>query len=155
MAKMSFSGKGGRIRRRTGGAAGGKSPARSAEDAVRELKAGNSPPSGEDYRERSLAIHGLVCARCGREFSGKRRHLLTVHHRDGDHHNNPSDGSNWENLCVDCHDDVHSRTVHGEYVAGGSDHERRLVYGEGEGGDGSGGSSLGDILRKALEEKKA
>jgi hypothetical protein len=26
------------------------------------------------------------------------------------------DGSNWENLCVDCHDDEHSRGILGEYL---------------------------------------
>ena len=30
--------------------------------------------------------------------------MLTVHHKDHDHDNNPPDGSNWENLCVYCHD---------------------------------------------------
>jgi len=29
---------------------------------------------------------------------------LTVHHRDHNHDNNPPDGSNWELLCVYCHD---------------------------------------------------
>jgi len=58
----------------------------------------------------------LVCAKCGREFGDKDRHLLTVHHRDGNHMNNPPDGSNWENLCIYCHDDEHSRTVLGDYL---------------------------------------
>jgi 5-methylcytosine-specific restriction endonuclease McrA len=64
-----------------------------------------------NYRERSLQLHGLICAKCGREFDSKNRHLLTVHHKDGNPKNNPSDGSNWENLCVWCHDDEHSRGV--------------------------------------------
>jgi hypothetical protein len=68
------------------------------------------------YREQSLKIHGLICAKCAREFDFKTRHLLTVHHKDGNHHNNPSDGSNWENLCVYCHDDEHSRGILGDYV---------------------------------------
>ncbi len=71
---------------------------------------------GSDYRERSLKIHGLICAKCGREFDEKTRHLLTVHHKDGNHMNNPPDGSNWENLCVYCHDDEHSRELLGEYL---------------------------------------
>jgi predicted HNH restriction endonuclease len=74
-------------------------------------------PAG-DYRERSLKIHGLVCAKCGREFTGKNRRLLTVHHKDGNHHNNPADGSNWENLCVYCHEDEHSRGLLGDYLRG-------------------------------------
>ncbi|HBG91841.1 MAG TPA: HNH endonuclease, partial [Nitrospiraceae bacterium] len=53
----------------------------------RELKEGNAPVS--DYREQSLKIHGLICAKCGREFDFKDRQLLTVHHKDGNHQNNP------------------------------------------------------------------
>ncbi len=70
-----------------------------------------------NYRERSLERHGLICARCAREFSQKDRHLLTVHHKDGNHDNNPADGSNWENLCVYCHDDEHSRKLLGRYYS--------------------------------------
>ena len=69
------------------------------------------------YRERSLALHGWICAKCAREFERADLHLLTVHHKDGNHHNNPPDGSNWENLCVYCHDDEHSRNVLAEYLA--------------------------------------
>jgi hypothetical protein len=61
------------------------------------------------YREKSLSIHPWICARCGMEFTLKNLHLLTVHHRDHDHDNNPADGSNWENLCVYCHDNEHRR----------------------------------------------
>lgn len=59
------------------------------------------------YRERALALFPNVCARCGREFSGKNLRELTVHHKDNDHMNNPPDGSNWELLCIYCHDDEH------------------------------------------------
>ena len=72
-----------------------------------------------NYRERSLERHGLICARCAREFSEKDRRLLTVHHKDGNHDNNPADGSNWENLCVYCHDDEHSRKLLGSYYSEG------------------------------------
>ena len=85
---------------------------RPIEEIVKELKK-NAPVS--DYRERSLKIHGLICAKCGREFDEKSRNLLTVHHKDGNHQNNPPDGSNWENLCTYCHDDEHSREGLGEY----------------------------------------
>jgi len=61
------------------------------------------------YREQSLRIHPWVCARCGREFTLKNLNLLTVHHKDHNHNNNPPDGSNWENLCVYCHDAEHGR----------------------------------------------
>ncbi len=91
-----------------------KGSGKSIADIVRALKRQNRPPS--DYREMSLRIHGLICAKCGREFEEKDRHLLTVHHKDGNHHNNPSDGSNWENLCVYCHEDEHSRGILGDYL---------------------------------------
>jgi len=61
------------------------------------------------YREQSLRIHPWVCARCGRDFTHKNLHMLTVHHKDHNHDNNPPDGSNWENLCIYCHDNEHSR----------------------------------------------
>ncbi|MBI4799348.1 MAG: HNH nuclease family protein [Desulfarculus sp.] len=66
-------------------------------------------PAKPGYREQSLRLHGLICAKCAREFAPKDSHLLTVHHKDGNYRNNPPDGSNWENLCVYCHDDEHSR----------------------------------------------
>jgi len=93
-----------------------KSPSSEKDPAafVRDLK--KSLPVRESYRERSLAIHGLICARCGREFEPAQRQLLTVHHRDGNHQNNPPNGSNWENLCIYCHEDSHSRELLGEYL---------------------------------------
>ncbi len=61
----------------------------------------------QGYRERAFALFPHICGRCGREFSGKRLRELTVHHKDHDHTNNPPDGSNWELLCLYCHDDEH------------------------------------------------
>jgi hypothetical protein len=61
------------------------------------------------YREKALKIYPWICGRCGREFSGKRLRELTVHHRDHNHDNNPPDGSNWELLCLYCHDNEHAR----------------------------------------------
>jgi len=61
------------------------------------------------YRGQALKMFPWICARCGREFSGKRVRELTVHHKDHNHDNNPPDGSNWELLCIYCHDDEHSR----------------------------------------------
>lgn len=60
------------------------------------------------YREQALKILPWICGRCGREFSGKRLKELTVHHKDHDHENNPPDGSNWELLCIYCHDMEHT-----------------------------------------------
>ena len=65
----------------------------------------------QGYRAQSLKIHPWVCGRCGREFNHKNLHELTVHHKDHDHDNNPPDGSNWENLCIYCHDNEHARLV--------------------------------------------
>ncbi len=61
------------------------------------------------YREQSLRLHPWVCARCGREFTRANLHELTVHHKDHNHDNNPPDGSNWENLCLYCHDYEHQK----------------------------------------------
>ena len=61
------------------------------------------------YRERALKLFPWVCTKCGREFDGKSLHQLTVHHKDHNHNNNPPDGSNWELLCIYCHDDEHGR----------------------------------------------
>lgn len=63
------------------------------------------------YRERALKLYPWICTRCGREFSGARLRELTVHHKDHNHDNNPSDGSNWELLCLYCHDNEHSREL--------------------------------------------
>ena len=64
-----------------------------------------------DYREQALKLYPWVCGRCGREFTRENLHELTVHHRDHDHDNNPPDGSNWELLCLYCHDNEHARHV--------------------------------------------
>jgi hypothetical protein len=67
------------------------------------------------YRERALKLFPWICARCGREFTGKRVRELTVHHKDHNHDNNPPDGSNWELLCLYCHDNEHSRYLDEEW----------------------------------------
>ena len=84
---------------------------------IRETKqAGRARDQG--YRARSLALHGWICALCAREFEASTLHLLTVHHKDGNHERNPPDGSNWENLCVYCHEAEHSRGLLGDYLTG-------------------------------------
>ena len=98
----------------------GKRPTADASALVKEARAAALARS-QSYRERSLALHGWICAKCAREFDAPNLHLLTVHHRDGNHNNNPPDGSNWENLCVDCHDDEHSREILADYVSGKDD----------------------------------
>ncbi len=61
----------------------------------------------KEYREQALRMYPHICARCGREFAGKKLRELTVHHKDHNHDNNPPDGSNWELLCLYCHDNEH------------------------------------------------
>jgi hypothetical protein len=67
--------------------------------------------SEQAYRDQALKLFPWICARCAREFSGRSLRELTVHHKDHDHQNNPSDGSNWELLCLYCHDNEHSRQL--------------------------------------------
>ena len=76
------------------------------------------------YRERALKLFDPVCARCGREFEGKRLRELTVHHKDHNHNNNPPDGSNWELLCVYCHDNEHSRYQDAQWLEPGGSEEQ-------------------------------
>jgi len=85
----------------------------------------------QTYREQSLKIHPWVCARCGREFTNKNLHLLTVHHKDHNHDNNPPDGSNWENLCIYCHENEHRRYldhIAGEGVETGKEEQESLTH---------------------------
>jgi len=86
------------------------------DEMVRNMRREAEAPS--NYRVHSLKLHGWICAKCGREFEQHNLHLLTVHHKDGNHNNNPPDGSNWENLCTYCHDDEHSRSLLGDYLSG-------------------------------------
>jgi len=70
-----------------------------------------SDERAKTYRERALKLYPWICGRCAREFDRTNVHQLTVHHRDHNHDNNPPDGSNWELLCVYCHDNEHSREL--------------------------------------------
>ena len=72
----------------------------------------------KSYREQALKLFPAICGRCGREFEGKRLKELTVHHKDHDHDNNPPDGSNWELLCVYCHDNEHERQAVADWSEG-------------------------------------
>jgi predicted HNH restriction endonuclease len=152
MAKMTFSSKWGKVKVQQKQVPAGDAN-KSAQESVREMKNAQKPSAGEDYREKSLSIHGLLCARCGREFNESNRNILTVHHKDGNHHNNPADGSNWENLCAYCHEDVHSRGVLAEYLGNNTSHrEFSVVYEETPAATSSG--ILAQKLKKALEQKK-
>ncbi len=58
-----------------------------------------------------MKLYPHVCGRCARAFEGPNLRMLTVHHKDGNHDNNAPDGSNWELLCLYCHDAEHSRLL--------------------------------------------
>jgi hypothetical protein len=65
----------------------------------------------QTYRAQALKLFPWICGRCAREFDRSTVQQLTVHHKDHNHDNNPADGSNWELLCVYCHDNEHSREL--------------------------------------------
>ncbi|HED32589.1 MAG TPA: HNH nuclease family protein [Gammaproteobacteria bacterium] len=64
---------------------------------------------GHGYREQALKLYPWICGRCCREFTRVNLQELTVHHINHDHDDNPTDGSNWELLCLYCHDNEHQR----------------------------------------------
>jgi hypothetical protein len=83
-----------------------------------------------------------ICARCGREFSGRKLRELTVHHKDHDHDNNPPDGSNWELLCLYCHDNEHQQYLDEESfgkMKPGEENEQPSTY--------KPFAALGDLLK--------
>jgi len=83
-------------------------PAKKGEDIIAEARRARQLRE-EGYREQALKLFPPVCGRCGREFEGRKLRELTVHHKDHDHENNPADGSNWELLCLYCHDNEHQK----------------------------------------------
>lgn len=82
------------------------------------------------YREKALKLFPWVCGRCSREFVYSNLRELTVHHIDHDHSNNPEDGSNWEMLCLYCHDHEHSKYTeadqYGSTVMAGEDAQKSV-----------------------------
>ncbi|WP_295456324.1 YajD family HNH nuclease [uncultured Thiodictyon sp.] len=91
------------------------------------------------YREQALKLYPWVCGRCSREFDRLNLRELTVHHKNMNHDHNPPDGSNWELLCLYCHDNEHQRY---------EEHRAAVAAGRG-------GKTLGDsgpqTTHKALE----
>lgn len=63
------------------------------------------------YREQALKLYPWICGRCQREFTRANLPELTVHHRNHNHDDNPADGSNWELLCLYCHDNEHQKQL--------------------------------------------
>jgi hypothetical protein len=83
------------------------------------------------YREQALKLYPWICGRCKREFTRTNLHELTVHHRNHDHDYNPADGSNWELLCLYCHDNEHQRLLeadNGSASAGGTGQQATAAH---------------------------
>jgi hypothetical protein len=98
------------------------------------------------YREQALKLYPWVCGRCARTFDRTNLRELTVHHKDMNHDHNPPDGSNWELLCVYCHDNEHQKY---------EEHLAQLGHGSRGAGVGSTNQTthnpfagLADLLRK-------
>ena len=94
----------------------------------------------QGYREQALKLYPWVCGRCGREFDRQTVDQLTVHHRDHNHDNNPPDGSNWELLCVYCHD---------------NEHQRLLEAAAGDSSDGEAGKAPSSAVHKPFADLKS
>lgn len=84
----------------------------------------------QDYREQALKIYPWVCGRCAREFTRANVVQLTVHHKNHNHDDNPPDGSNWELLCIYCHENEHARYLDsaGGGPAGGGEADAPSTY---------------------------
>lgn len=85
-----------------------------------------------DYRDKALKLFPWVCGKCAREFEYSNLRELTVHHIDHDHSNNPEDGSNWELLCIYCHDHEHDKytqaDLYGTDVTVGDEEQAPATY---------------------------
>ncbi len=95
------------------------------------------------YRAQALKLYPWVCGRCSREFTRENLRELTGHHRDHDHDHNPPDGSNWELLCLYCHDNEHQRQLEAGNSSGpgaGGERDRAATHNPFAG--------LGDLLGK-------
>jgi len=89
----------------------------------------NAEKREQSYREQAFKIYPWICGRCGREFTHANLRELTVHHRDHNHDNNPADGSNWELLCLYCHDNEHQRQLEAAGSRGDTrDHRSSATY---------------------------
>lgn len=71
----------------------------------------------QSYRGQALKLYPWICGRCAREFTHTNLSELTVHHKNHNHDDNPADGSNWELLCLYCHDNEHSRYEETRYAS--------------------------------------
>ena len=78
------------------------------DQVVREARR-NADQRAAGYRGQALKLYPWVCGRCARTFTHSNLQLLEVHHKNGNHDDNPRDGSNWELLCTYCHEHEHSK----------------------------------------------
>lgn len=92
------------------GAGGAASSAAKLDQIVADARRG-AEKREQGYREQALKIYPWVCGRCTRSFTHANLRELTVHHRDHNHDHNPPNGSNWELLCLYCHDNEHQRQL--------------------------------------------
>jgi 5-methylcytosine-specific restriction endonuclease McrA len=88
----------------------------------------NSELREQGYREQALKIYPWICGRCAREFNRTNLQQLTVHHKDHNHDNNPSDGSNWELLCIYCHENEHAKYLDATGRGLGKESETNAVH---------------------------
>lgn len=86
----------------------------------------NAEARGHSYRDMALKMFPWICTKCAREFTRESIAELTVHHKDHNHENNPPDGSNWELLCLYCHDNEHARYLdaEGSTIKAGNEREK-------------------------------
>lgn len=96
-------------------------------DRVVEQARSDRDKREKGYRDRALKMYPWICGRCAREFTRQNLRELTVHHRDHNHDNNPEDGSNWELLCIYCHDNEHSRYIDSKHTSGHSDNQNKTA----------------------------
>ena len=80
----------------------------------------NADERAAGYRAKALKMYPWVCGGCARTFTHSNLQLLEVHHKNGNHDDNPPDGSNWELLCTYCHEHEHSKLkdIAGRTVSG-------------------------------------
>jgi hypothetical protein len=106
-------------------AGGSKQPNNQRLDQIVADARRNREDREKGYREQALKMYPWVCGRCAREFTRENLRELTVHHRDHNHDNNPPDGSNWELLCLYCHDNEHQRLLDSEYGSAAGESEAK------------------------------
>jgi hypothetical protein len=78
----------------------------------------------QSYRGQALKMYPWICGRCAREFDRTNVHELTVHHKNHNHDHNPPDGTNWELLCLYCHDNEHQRHLEASGPPRGGDERK-------------------------------